>query len=258
MAPPVIELLVNCLLLVGFVLNIFVAIQAGELVFWYLGNISVGAMFLTVLLKNSRLLLSEILSEDIDKENALGKIIWRILKANFFIKYHVLLILCIPVILLLSILLFVFSQKPDSTIKAFTETYKHGLSQWDYMCDNVECGGHYLCSVAANGHMQLVKPQRYGERKGGIIICNRQLLVSNAFEELIEQKCPSIHRVVRIKYDRVGDVVHRYYRLFRNRYFSDLVYVLMKPLEWFFLVTLYLVDRKPENRIAQQYIGKTV
>lgn len=34
----------------------------------------------------------------------------------------------------------------------------------------------------------------------------------------------------------------------------DLIYYLMKPLEWLFLLVLYLVDRKPENRIAMQYI----
>jgi hypothetical protein len=28
---------------------------------------------------------------------------------------------------------------------------------------------------------------------------------------------------------------------------------LMKPLEWFFLLVLYTVDAKPENRIHMQY-----
>ena len=36
---------------------------------------------------------------------------------------------------------------------------------------------------------------------------------------------------------------------------ADLVYVLMKPLELLFLVTLYLFDQKPENRIAKQYLS---
>ncbi len=31
---------------------------------------------------------------------------------------------------------------------------------------------------------------------------------------------------------------------------------LVKPLEWFFLIVLYLTDEKPENRIALQYTGK--
>lgn len=31
------------------------------------------------------------------------------------------------------------------------------------------------------------------------------------------------------------------------------IYLLMKPLEWMFLTTLYLADRRPEDRIAKQY-----
>ena len=32
----------------------------------------------------------------------------------------------------------------------------------------------------------------------------------------------------------------------------------MKPLEWIFLIFLYLFDQKPENRIAIQYTNYTV
>ena len=37
---------------------------------------------------------------------------------------------------------------------------------------------------------------------------------------------------------------------------ADLVYIVMKPLEWFFLICLYTFDIKPENRIAMQYTGR--
>ena len=30
----------------------------------------------------------------------------------------------------------------------------------------------------------------------------------------------------------------------------------MKPLEWIFLIVLYMTDPHPENRIATQYISK--
>ena len=124
------------------------------------------------------------------------------------------------------------------------------------MCDNVQCGGHYLCSVAANGHKKIVKPVRTGERNGNKIICNRQLLISNAFEELIEQRFPRLHRIIRNNYDRVGDIVHRNGDIFSNKYFADFIYVLMKPLEWIFLLVLYAADKNPENRIEQQYLRK--
>jgi hypothetical protein len=257
LAPPLWELIVNCFLLTGFVLNVFIGVQIQEGFVWLLGNVSIGALFLTILIKNHQLLFDETFSWTGESKNLFEKMCRTILKSNFFIKYPLLLLFCLPLLLLLSALLFVFGQRPDSAIRAFTETYKHGLSQWDYRCDNVHCGGHYLCSVAANGHSEIVKPQRYGKRNGGNIICNRQLLISNAFEELIEQRWPGFHRVIRKKYDHVGDVVHKYYSVFNNKFFSDIIYILMKPLEWFFLIVLYLVDRKPENRIAQQYLERS-
>ena len=123
-------------------------------------------------------------------------------------------------------------------------------------CDNVQCGGHYLCSVAANGHKEVVKPVRLGERNGGKIICNRQLLIANAFEELLQDKVPFIHQFIRKNYNKVGNLIHRHYGLFNNKYFSDFIYLLMKPLEWFFLAVLYCFDHNPENRIAKQYLSQ--
>lgn len=256
LASPVFELIINCFLLTGIILNIFIAIQTESLILWGLGNISIIALFLSAVYKNQQMIMAEI-SNDNDKQTGFfSRICNTILKANLFIKYPVLIILCLPLLALLSVLLLVFGQKPDSMIRAFTDTYKHGFSQLDYMCDNVQCGGHYLCSVAANGHQKIVKPERYGERNGGKIICNRQLLVANAFEELIEQKLPRLHSVIRKKYNKVGDMVHKYYSVFSNKFLSDIIYVAMKPLEYFFVLVLYTFDKKPENRIAQQYMNR--
>jgi hypothetical protein len=99
-----------------------------------------------------------------------------------------------------------------------------------------------------------VKPIRKGFRKGNPVTCNRQLLISNAFEELIQEKLPALHIAIRKQYDKVGNVIHRYYGIFSNKFIADIVYVLMKPLEWIFLLVLYTCDEKPENRIAKQYL----
>ena len=69
-----------------------------------------------------------------------------------------------------------------------------------------------------------------------------------------EQRLPGLHRPIRALYNKVGDFIHKYYGVFNSKWVADLVYVLMKPLEWFFVVVLYAADRKPENRIAQQYM----
>jgi hypothetical protein len=116
--------------------------------------------------------------------------------------------------------------------------------------------GSNICSVAANGHKNIVKPIRYGERAGTKIICNRQWLVSNAFEELLQDKMPGVHRIIRRNYNHVGRFVHRYYGIFKNKYFADLIFVLMKPLEWIFVFCLYTFDKHPEDRIASQYISE--
>jgi len=81
--------------------------------------------------------------------------------------------------------------------------------------------------------------------------------VANAFEELLQERMPAVHRSIRKQYNKVGNLIHRYYNIFNNKIISDIVYILMKPLEWCFLLVLYTFDSKPENRIATQYLAKT-
>src|SRR5262249_6710213 len=94
-----------------------------------------------------------------------GIFIYKILTSKFLYRFPVLLFLCAPLLSLISSLLLLFGQRPDSFIKAFTETYYHGLSQLD--CTNVPCPqGHFLCTIAASGHTKFLKPIRKGVRHG--------------------------------------------------------------------------------------------
>ncbi|WP_338792674.1 DUF6688 family protein [Bernardetia sp. MNP-M8] len=254
---PVLEVFVNATLLLGFVLNIFVAIQVKEIAI--LGNLPISIVFVFQLIKSQNQFLESNfiqLSEVQKLTNPIEKMAWRILRLEPILKYPILLILALPILVIIVCFLLLFGQKPDSIIRAFTDTYKHSFSQLDYMCDNVNYGGHFLCSVAANGHSDVVKPVRYGERGGNKIICNRQLLVANAFEELLEENFPKLHHLIRRNYNKVGNVVHKYYSIFNNKFVADSVYFLMKPLELIFIIMLYTFDRKPENRIAKQYLNK--
>ena len=81
---------------------------------------------------------------------------------------------------------------------------------------------------------------------------NRQLLVANAFEDLLEERLPGVHRRLRQFYDTFGYPIARH---IKSRFTADLVYLLMKPLEYFFVIVLYLFDTAPEDRIAVQYLG---
>lgn len=154
-----------------------------------------------------------------------------------------------PLLGILICVLLLFGQSPDSVIRIWTETSDWNLSRRTAP-QNIYYDEHYLCTVAAGGHRKIVKPLRLGRRHGHEVIVNRQLCVANAFEQVLEEKLPRFHRIVRNFYDKYGFPVAR---LIRSPYTADMIYFLMKPLEWFFLAVLYFTDVRPEDRIAVQY-----
>ena len=99
-------------------------------------------------------------------------------------------------------------------------------------------------------HKKIVKPTRIGIRYGNKIIVNRQLCIANAFEDLIKEKTPRFHYFIRTIYDKYGYPLSKH---INKPWQADLIYIIMKPLEWLFLITLYLFDINPENRIVVQY-----
>lgn len=161
------------------------------------------------------------------------------------------LLLALPLLALIVMILALFGQAPNSLIKAFTETSDWRLSQ-KVSPPNVYYDEHYLCTVAAQGHPAVVKPIRKGVRHGHEVTVNRQLMVANAFEQVLEERAPRTHRIIRGAYDRYGFPVAR---LITTRWAADVMWLLMKPLEWLFVVVLYMTDVHPEDRIALQYTG---
>ena len=190
---PLAEVFINVVLLIGIVFNVFIGIHTNELWLALIGNLPIVLLFLLALAKRQRLFLEYAKTSELGSKNAATKIAFKILTLNVWLKFPVLLVLCLPVLFGLVGFLLLFGQQPDTLVRAFTDTYKHGFSQLDYQCENVQCGGHFLCSIAANGHQKFVKPQRLGIRNGRLIACNRQLLVSNAFEELLQERMPLLH-----------------------------------------------------------------
>ncbi len=159
------------------------------------------------------------------------------------------LIAMLPLLGVLLLILVLFGQSPDAAIAAFTQTSDWRLST-QVGPPNLHYDEHYLCTVAAGGHRKLVKPLRRGLRHGHPVTVNRQLCIANAFEQILEERMPRFHGVVRHFYDTYGLPVAK---LIRSPFAADAVYVLMKPLEWIFLIVIYFCDTKPENRIAMQY-----
>jgi hypothetical protein len=159
------------------------------------------------------------------------------------------LILVIPLLGIIIAILLLFGQEPNSIIKAWTETADWTMSQ-KTAPQNIQYDEHYLCTVAAGGHRKVVKPIRTGIRHGHRVVVNRQLCIANAFEQVLEEKTPSFHKVVRTIYDSTGYPISKH---IHSKYLADTIYYLMKPLEWIFLLVLYTIDVNPENRIAVQY-----
>ncbi len=254
--PPIAEVAVNCLLMIGIVINILYMIQGQSNIEYLYEYFVVVILYLIMALSENHKRYTERFAEQSPQASGtFMRALHRLLMANAFIKYPLLLIFCLPLLAVIAMLLLLFGQKPDSMVQAFTDTYHHTFSIHD--CTHVQCpSGHYLCTIAACGHETVVQPLRPGIRHGRVIKVNRQLLVANAFEELIAVHLPALHRPLRTTYDRVGDRLYAWQTLLDNKWMSDVVYYLMKPLEWLFILTLYIFDRKPENRIACQYISQ--
>lgn len=157
------------------------------------------------------------------------------------------LVLAFPLLGVAIGILILFGQRPDDIIKGYTETADWTLSQ---QIAPPGYDNHYLCTVAAQGHKTLVKPQRIGIRHGRKTIVNRQLCIANAFEQILEERTPKLHQTIRSFYDAHGFPLSR---LIKTKAAADFVYIVMKPLEWFFLITLYLCTLNPEERISRQY-----
>lgn len=155
----------------------------------------------------------------------------------------------VPLVMLTEAVLILFGQGADSCAKMFTMT-----ADWTFSSQipppPLDYDGHYLCTVAAGGHRKIVKPLRMGKRKGVSIVVNRQLMVANAFEELLAERAPRLHGKIRRFYDAHGYPISR---LITTPLRADAVYVLMKPLEWLFAFALYLLSTDPEERISRQY-----
>jgi hypothetical protein len=162
---------------------------------------------------------------------------------------YLILLILFPVVLIITIVLLLFGQDVDSLTKVFTDTTTWRFSQQMHP-PALGHTGHYLCTVAACGDPKVVKPIRLGHRGGKEIIVTRQLLIANAFEEMILDFSPKMHKVIRDSYDRFG---YDLSKKINTPFWANITYFFMKPLEWIFLLCLYLFCEMPEEKIKKQY-----
>ncbi|MGL4761598.1 MAG: DUF6688 domain-containing protein [Sarcina sp.] len=245
-------LMVNVIFVIAIVIQLVGSNSDNAVVFIFPVYQLVGLMFMqfTVMSNTMKKKRIEIEKENKEYSNKLFNKIYII-----FIKMHTkplfIFILVFPIMLIIQFVLVLFGQTPDSFIRMFLDTSNYTYS----MVPAPEPilivhDSHYLCTVSARGHKKLVKPLRSGIRRNKRILVNRQLLVANAFENILEEYTPKTHKLIRYIYDKYG------YPLSKNintKFSADITYIIMKPLEWIFLVVLYSVDKNPENRINIQY-----
>jgi hypothetical protein len=171
----------------------------------------------------------------------------------YFGKYYLIAqIFTFPIfVTIVQFFFIIFSQEPDGPIQAFIESKDGLFSQGK--CEN--CVSHssteYICTIAAFGSTKLVRPLHWGNRQGNIIKVNRQLKVCNAFEEMLAEKMPIAHKHLRKWYDSMQIPIEKWKKV---KLIANALYIFIKPLEWIFLVVLYLVDKHPETKIAKQYL----
>ena len=190
--------------------------------------------------------LSSKVEEFKDRKNLL----WLYMKVTKVSQYALPVFMAVFILAgLLEIYAVLEGQGVDAPVKLFTDTADWTFSK-QIPPPPKEYEGHYLCTVAAGGHEKVVKPVRLGRRRDAIIVVNRQLCIANAFEESIAERFPKFHRWIRHVYDTYGYPLSE---LITTPGKADVVYILMKPLEWVFLLYLYLTDSRPEIRINRQY-----
>lgn len=260
--PPLTLVLALCAILIGIVLNLFLVLQVTErsdpvvgwryqfnsihiylFVQYFAVNILLGTHLIYKIMRSEGK-LAENRSYQNKVLNSLNR--WVV---NIYLSPIWIFLLTFPVIFIITCILLILGQSPDSMVKLFTETTCWRFSVMSHP-EYLPQQGHYLCTVAARGTPELVKPLREGLRHGKPILVNRQLLIANAFEELIEEKFPRFHRCIRGGYDRYGFPLAK---MINTPTCSNLTYLLMKPLEYIFLVVLYLFCIHPEEKINRQY-----
>jgi hypothetical protein len=256
--PPLLLVFFLACIIIGVVINVFLAIQLssrndGE---QYIDSSSGQFMMIapiTHILVSLILLFSIVKDESLQadersfKNKILNQLNNRIQKSKMLPIWSLLALL--PIFIIITLILILFGQEYDSLSKVFSETTTWHFSQETHP-PYLDHQGHYLCTVAACGTPKVVKPIRLGNRNGNEIIVNRQLLIANAFEDLIMRKYPKVHKVIRRNYDKYGYPLSKD---INTKLKSNLTYVVMKPIEWAFLIYIYVTSEKPEKLINEQY-----
>lgn len=93
----------------------------------------------------------------------------------------------------------------------------------------------FIATAAAQGHRGFVKSSEAELSNGRVINVNDQLKRLKGGELVLKASLPKLHRTIRLIYNAVGPVLAK---CLKNPFAADIVYVLLKPFEWFACVLI--------------------
>lgn len=127
-------------------------------------------------------------------------------------------------------------------------------SRWMYeRLPDVQPGGCFVVTAASRGHLWVVGSGWAGESRAGAACANAQLRNFRAFEATWQVRAPASHAAFRRVYNVWGA---RMAGWIRDPWTADVVYLLLKPVEWMALALLRFSGRPVlESRPALSHIA---
>ena len=96
---PILEVIINVVILIGIVLNVFIGLHTTESIYAIFGNLPIILLGILMLVKNQKLFLDIPIIETKTDMNKLELIAWKILATKPLFKFPVLFVLCLPILL---------------------------------------------------------------------------------------------------------------------------------------------------------------
>jgi len=110
----------------------------------------------------------------------------------------------------------------------------------------------YIATAAARGHPQVVHAWTVHRADGRTLRINSQLQLLKCAELALLAVSPSLHRLLRGNYDRIGKALAHY---IQNPLLADIAYVVLKPWEWMAGFALRLIIPEIDSISKRMYMN---
>ncbi|MGD8457048.1 MAG: hypothetical protein PVF83_11730, partial [Anaerolineales bacterium] len=108
----------------------------------------------------------------------------------------------------------------------------------------------YIATAVAKGHPSFVKSKPVDFRDGCVVWVNAQLRTFKCAELLLSVIWPKVHQIIRAIYDVFGPPLAR---LIVHPIQADLVYIILKPVEWVIKIIMRIIIPDFERSVDSIY-----